>query len=68
MSEDNKNLVLRAEGRPKVFPVLDLVNVLDGIEIELKKALLAIVILVGKTTLRLLARLGPADGNSTLGK
>ena len=70
MSEDNKNLVLRAEGLSKSFSIIgsSKVKVLDGIEIELKKASSLSIrgdSGCGKTTLlNLLARLEPADAGT----
>ncbi len=70
MSEDNKNLVLRAEGLSKSFSIVgsSKVKVLDGIEIELKKASSLSIrgdSGCGKTTLlNLLARLEPADAGT----
>ena len=70
MSEFNKNLVLRAEGLSKSFSIIgsSKVKVLDGIEIELKKASSLSIrgdSGCGKTTLlNLLARLEPADAGT----
>ena len=70
MSEVNKNLVLRAEGLSKSFSIIgsSKVKVLDGIEIELKKASSLSIrgdSGCGKTTLlNLLARLEPADAGT----
>ena len=70
MSEDKKSLVLRAEGLSKSFSIIgsSKVKVLDGIEIELKKASSLSIrgdSGCGKTTLlNLLARLEPADAGT----
>ena len=70
MSKVNKNLVLRAEGLSKSFSIIgsSKVKVLDGIEIELKKASSLSIrgdSGCGKTTLlNLLARLEPADAGT----
>jgi len=70
VSEDKKNLVLRAEGLSKSFSIVgsSKVKVLDGIEIELKKASSLSIrgdSGCGKTTLlNLLARLEPADAGT----
>jgi len=70
VSKVNKNLVLRAEGLSKSFSIIgsSKVKVLDGIEIELKKASSLSIrgdSGCGKTTLlNLLARLEPADAGT----
>ena len=70
MSEDKKSLVIRAEGLSKSFSIIgsSKVKVLDGIEIELKKASSLSIrgdSGCGKTTLlNLLARLEPADAGT----
>ena len=70
MSEGNKNLVLRAEGLSKSFSIIgsSKIKVLDGVEIELKKASSLSIrgdSGCGKTTLlNLLARLEPADAGT----